>query len=223
MPAFFKWKLAQRSSSSSGLSFINASRLSPSSSNAARAVKDEMLGQEQDKEIQTFYHSVTRNESSRNAWLCVPYLRCGSAVYPQTVLSWWSARGGREPGEASPPLGPERRCWRLGTRWLKLSSEPSSGSPITPKSGRTHCFIQLVRRFAWLCIWESYLRGEGSEFLFVNSPFIDGVRNRQVDEFTAATNQREWYQGLEARTKVYREERKGWFNCTKVRCRLPQL
>ncbi len=37
MPTFFKWKLAQRSSSSSGLSFINSSRLSPSSSNAAMA------------------------------------------------------------------------------------------------------------------------------------------------------------------------------------------
>lgn len=37
IPVFFRWKLTQRSSSSSGLSFIRCSRVSPSSSSAARA------------------------------------------------------------------------------------------------------------------------------------------------------------------------------------------
>lgn len=38
-PAFSRWKLAQRSSSSSGDSFIRSSRVSPSLSSAARAVE----------------------------------------------------------------------------------------------------------------------------------------------------------------------------------------
>lgn len=44
---------------------------------------------------------------------------------------------------------------------------------------------------------ESYLCGEGCEFLFVDSPLIDGVRNRQIDEFTVAKNERKRHQGLE--------------------------
>lgn len=58
-----------------------------------------------------------------------PYLHFCWARYRQTVRSWWSARGGPAPGEASPLSGQRHRYSPHGSRWQMPSSRPGSGSP----------------------------------------------------------------------------------------------
>lgn len=127
-PAFSRWKFAHRSSSSSGDSFIRSARVSPSRSNAANAV-----------EAWWKSHVTWKLKPYSRRTDSAPHLRFGWARCQQTARSWWSATGGRAPGEAFPPSGPTRRCLPHGSRWQRLSSGPGSGSPVRYRTSVRPC------------------------------------------------------------------------------------
>lgn len=111
-PAFSRWKLAQRNSSSSGDSFIRSSRVSPSLSSAARAVDRRQWSCERQYDRP---RGASDGDTDTNMWYVKDasafflYLRFCWARCRQTVRSLWSARGGPAPDEASLLSGPRHQ------------------------------------------------------------------------------------------------------------------